>query len=96
MERFEAAGVAGAPIYEIPDFVADPHVAARGILLPIHDADIGTYPMHAPVPRLSATPGRVRAPGPKLGQHSEAIISDWLGLDREELDALKRDRVIEA
>lgn len=96
MNRFEAAGVAGAPIYEIPDFVSDPHVVARGILLPIDDPEIGTYPMHAPVPRMSVTPGRVSRPGPRLGQDSQSILSDWLDLSCEEVGALTRERVIES
>jgi crotonobetainyl-CoA:carnitine CoA-transferase CaiB-like acyl-CoA transferase len=96
MQRFEAAAVAGAPIYEIPDFVADPHVQARGILVEVDDPELGAYKMHAPVPRMSATPGRIQAPGPRLGQHSDAILSELLGLSAPELAALRGEGVVGA
>lgn len=51
MARFDAAEVAGSPIYEVSDFVADPHVKARNVLVEVDDADIGNYHMHAPVPQ---------------------------------------------
>jgi crotonobetainyl-CoA:carnitine CoA-transferase CaiB-like acyl-CoA transferase len=34
--------------------------------------------MPAPAPRLSATPGQVRAPGPKLGAHTDEVMREWL------------------
>ena len=36
------------------------------------------------VPRLSETPGSVDRPGPKLGEHTEEILSGILGLDAEQ------------
>jgi len=49
--------------------------------------------MHNVIPRLSATPGRLRRPAPALGEHTAEILGA-LGLDRAELDGLARDGVI--
>ena len=43
------------------------------------DADLGTVPLHTPFPRLSETPGTIRAPAPELGEHNEEVLS-LLGL----------------
>ena len=42
---------------------------------------------------LSATPGRVKAAPPTLGQHTGAVLQE-LGLHSEEIDALRHRRVI--
>lgn len=94
MERFDKSAVAGAPIYELPDFVSDLHVKARGILVDVEDPGIGTYKMHAPLPRMSVTPGRIHASGPRLGQHSAAVLSELLDLSEAEIAQLDGEGVI--
>jgi len=93
MEIFERAEVTAAPVYDIDQFMADPHVIAREILVDLPDDAMGHLPMHNVIPRLSATPGRLRRPAPALGEHSAEILGA-LGLDRAELEGLARDGVI--
>jgi crotonobetainyl-CoA:carnitine CoA-transferase CaiB-like acyl-CoA transferase len=93
MEIFERAEVTAAPVYDIDQFMADPHVIARDILVDLPDDAMGHLPMHNVIPRLSATPGRLRLPAPGLGEHTAEILGA-LGLDRPELDGLARDGVI--
>lgn len=90
---FEQAEVTAAPVYEIDQFVADPHVRAREIVVDLPDAEMGSVPMHAVVPRLSATPGKIRTPAPALGEHNEEILRG-LGLTDEEIAALRQRKVI--
>ncbi len=70
---FEEAGVTAAPVYDIAQFLEDPHVQERGIVVTAPDADMGELPMHAVVPRLSGTPGVLRTPAPTIGQHNDEI-----------------------
>src|SRR5688572_12024040 len=70
---FEEAGVTAAPVYDIAQFLADPHVQARGIVVDAPDDDMGTVPMHSVVPALSGTPGVLRTPAPAIGQHNGEI-----------------------
>ena len=44
-----AAGVTAAPVYDIGQFLEDPHVQQRGIVIEAPDADMGEVPMHAVV-----------------------------------------------
>ena len=86
---FERAEVTAAPIYDIDQFLADPHVQARGIVVDLPDEELGTVPMHAVVPRLSATPGHIRTPAPALGEHTATLLRE-LGVGDAELETLAR------
>src|SRR5204863_421816 len=72
---FEEAGVTAGPVYDIAQFLDDPHVQIRGIVVDAPDDEMGETPMHAPVPRLSRTPGVLRAPAPAVGQHNDEIYA---------------------
>jgi crotonobetainyl-CoA:carnitine CoA-transferase CaiB-like acyl-CoA transferase len=80
MAFFEKNEITAAPVYDIAQFMADPHVRARGILVDMPDDQMGTIPMHAVVPRLSASPGAIRRPAPKLGEHNAEVLS---GLEKK-------------
>ena len=90
---FAAAEVTAAPVYDIAQFVADPHVKAREIVTELPDDEMGAVPMHAIVPRLSGTPGEIRTPAPALGQHNTEIFAG-LGLDTTTIDDLRKRKVI--
>src|SRR5918995_971306 len=72
---FEEAGVTAGPVYDIAQFLDDPHVQIRGIVVDTPDDEMGETPMHAPVPRLSRTPGVLRTPAPAVGQHNDEIYA---------------------
>jgi crotonobetainyl-CoA:carnitine CoA-transferase CaiB-like acyl-CoA transferase len=90
---FEAAEVTAAPVYDIGQFIADPHVQAREIVTELPDAEMGSVPMHAVVPRLSGTPGDIRTPAPALGEHNNQILGG-LGLSGTAIDELRSRMVI--
>jgi crotonobetainyl-CoA:carnitine CoA-transferase CaiB-like acyl-CoA transferase len=93
MEVFSRAEVTAAPVYDIDQFMADPHVIAREILVDLPDTEIGHLPMHNVIPRLSVTPGRLRRPAPALGEHTAEILTT-LGLNRTAIDGLAREGVV--
>ena len=81
---FEQAEVTIGPIYDIAQILEDPHVIARELLADYPDADMGSFPMHHVVPRLSGTPGSIRTPAPRLGEHNRELLAE-LSLDHETL-----------
>ncbi len=93
MTAFAAAEVTAAPVYDIDQFLADPHVIAREIVVDMPDNETGHIAMHNIIPRLSDTPGRLRLPAPDLGQHTAEILGQF-GIDRATLEGLARDGVI--
>jgi crotonobetainyl-CoA:carnitine CoA-transferase CaiB-like acyl-CoA transferase len=68
---FGQAEVTIGAVHDAAGFEKDPHVIARGILVEVPDADLGHVPMHDVVPRLSRTPGAIRAPAPALGEQED-------------------------
>jgi crotonobetainyl-CoA:carnitine CoA-transferase CaiB-like acyl-CoA transferase len=93
MTAFAAAEVTAAPVYDIDQFLADPHVQEREIVVAAPDPELGRIAMHNIIPRLSATPGRLRTPAPGLGEHTEEILGQF-GIDRATLEELARAGII--
>ncbi len=93
MAVFEAAEVTATPIYEIDQLMDDPHVQARGVLVEAPDDEIGSVLMHNIIPRLSETPGRLRAAAPTLGQHTRTVLGS-IGYDAARLALLTAEGVI--
>ena len=93
MTLFEAAEVTANPVYEIDQLLDDPHVAERGVIVEVPDEELGGVLMHNVVPRLSGTPGMLRAPAPELGQHTREILGS-IGCDAGRIAALAADNII--
>jgi crotonobetainyl-CoA:carnitine CoA-transferase CaiB-like acyl-CoA transferase len=93
MAVFSAAEVTAAPVYDIDQFLADPHVQQREIVVDVPDAQLGSVTMHNIIPRLSDTPGRLRTPAPDLGQHTAEILGQF-GIDRATLEGWAKEGVV--
>ncbi|HEX6155389.1 MAG TPA: CoA transferase [Burkholderiales bacterium] len=71
---FEQAEVTIGPIYDVRQILEDPHFIEREILADYPDDEMEAFPMHHVVPRLLGTPGSIRSPAPKLGQHNREVL----------------------
>jgi len=54
----------------------------------------GTVRMVGAPVRLSETPGSVRTPAPLLGEHTETVLRERLGLDAARIETLRAGGVI--
>ena len=90
----EAAGVPCGPINTLDRVFADPHVQARGARIEMPHPLAKEVPLVANPIRLSESPVQYRHAPPTLGQHTEEVLSDWLGATAEEIDALRAKRAI--
>jgi formyl-CoA transferase len=73
---FEQAEVTIGPIYDVAQIVEDPHIVERELLADYPDPDMGLFPMHHVVPRLLGTPGSIRTPAPRLGEHNRELLAE--------------------
>lgn len=89
----EAADVPCGRIYTAADIHADEHYRARDMIESHPLADGARVDFPGIVPKLSATPGRTRWLGPRLGQHTEEILRG-LGYDAAAQDELRAQGVI--
>lgn len=87
---FEQAEVTIGPIYDVSQILEDPHFVEREILADYPDEDMGALPMHHVVPRLLGTPGAIRSPAPRLGQHNRELLA----LDESEYRQLLEKGVV--
>lgn len=71
LRAFEEAHAAAAPVYDMADYLRDPHVVARGSVV-----EIDGVPMYGPIARLSATPGAVRFTGRPLGADTDEVFAE--------------------
>ena len=88
LAAMEAAEVPASAVYSVADMFRDAQFAARGMFEPATLPD--GQSMHIPgiVPKLSGTPGSTEWLGPKLGEHTDEILTG-LGLAMVEIVALR-------
>ena len=82
------------PVYAIDEIFEDPHYAARENIKEVKDPRIGSVRVPNVVPRLTATPGGIDHLGPSLGQDSEDVYQQLLGLEEAEIADLRERGVI--
>jgi crotonobetainyl-CoA:carnitine CoA-transferase CaiB-like acyl-CoA transferase len=94
LSALEAAKVPCGPINNLAEVFADPHVQAREMVAHwTHsmgtDMDLVASPL-----KLLGTPVRRDYPPPTLGQHTDEVLQEVLGLDAAELQSLRSQHII--
>lgn len=79
-QKMLAAAVPAGRVYDAEDMIADPHMKARDALVTLDDDELGPVTMQGVFPKLSATPGGIRRPAPRIpGQDTATVLERWLG-----------------
>jgi formyl-CoA transferase len=92
--RMIEAGVPAGKIYRAPEMLADPHFAARESIVTLDHPRWGELPMQNVMPKLSKTPGVVRAIASQaVGQDNGAVWGE-LGISESELKAFAEQGVV--
>jgi len=94
VSQLEAAGVPCGPINDLAQMFQDPQVLARGLAVSMPHALAGAVPQVASPIRLSETPVEYRRAPPLLGEHTEAVLGDVLGLGADALESLRSSGVL--
>ena len=76
------------------DLLACEHLAARGFFVDVDHPDTGPHRFPGEIARLSSTPFKVRRRSPRLGEHSDEVLRDVVGLNDFDIAALKATGVI--
>ncbi|WP_313296225.1 CaiB/BaiF CoA-transferase family protein [Pseudomonas sp.] len=92
--QLEAAGVPCGPINDLAQVFQDPQVIERGLALHLPHALAGSVPQVASPIRLSDTPVEYRRAPPLLGEHTEAVMTELLGLDADAIARLRHAGVV--
>lgn len=98
VDALAEAGVPAGPVYDAEGIAADEHFAARGMLEAIDTAvdEETTEAIRYPgvVPRMPGAEGHIRWVGPDLGEHTEAVLTDVLGVSAADYSQLKDRGVV--
>ena len=94
IDALERAGVPCGPINDLAQVFADPQVQARGLRFELPHALAGSVPQVASPIRLSATPIQHRNAPPLLGEHTEQVLQQWLGMSTEQIAGLRAAGVL--
>jgi len=94
-ELLQGAGVDAAPVADFGDLQQDPQLAHRDHFHMVEHPVLGRHPVEGDALRFSAMAPRVDAPAPRLGEHTEHVLRDLLGMRAEELTRLSDAGVLE-
>ncbi|KAK6379198.1 hypothetical protein LTS17_006116 [Exophiala oligosperma] len=94
LEILEGSGMPYAAINDVKDTLDHPHVRARGMVTEVdHDA-CGQIKLVSPPVKYSESKTGVRTAPPTLGQHTEHVLTEVLGMDGQEVERLKASGVV--
>lgn len=90
----EGSGMPYAAINDVKDTLDHEHVRARGMVADVLHGACGPIKVVNHPVKYSATVAGVRSPPPTLGQHTDHVLADVLGLEAQEVARLRRDGVV--
>jgi len=93
-ERLQKAGVAAFPCLTAMGIIEDPQLRARDFFVTVNHPEVGERPVFGHPWRMSGMPKPVYTPAPLLGQHSDYVLRDVLGLPAEEAKRLVDEKVV--
>jgi crotonobetainyl-CoA:carnitine CoA-transferase CaiB-like acyl-CoA transferase len=86
-------GVPAGAVLDTMELQNDPSFERRGIMQTVQHPAHGPHKIPAWPVRIDGKPPRME-PAPGLGQHTEQVLDDWLGLRGPDVEALRRDGAI--
>jgi crotonobetainyl-CoA:carnitine CoA-transferase CaiB-like acyl-CoA transferase len=84
-----AAGIPAGSLNTVSDILDDPHVQARGLIHALDDLRLVGPPVG-----FSGTPPTVRTPPPMLGEHTDEVLAERLGLSAAEIAEYRANGVV--
>jgi crotonobetainyl-CoA:carnitine CoA-transferase CaiB-like acyl-CoA transferase len=93
VELLARAGVPVAPVHDRAAMIADPQVQHRQLVVETVHPSAGRIRQVRPPVRFSKTPTGLHRHAPRFGEHTDDVLTDVLGLDRETITALREHGV---
>jgi crotonobetainyl-CoA:carnitine CoA-transferase CaiB-like acyl-CoA transferase len=90
----QARRIPFAPVSTMGDLLRSEHLRARGFFATLAAPGIGEVTVPGAPYRFSRTPWQLRAPAPRLGEHTEEVLTQQAGVPAAELPALRAAGVV--
>ena len=94
LAKLQAIGVPSAKVARVSELVDHPHLAHRGQILNMDHPKAGTVPMQGFSVQFGASPMRLRHPPPMLGEHTSAILMEWLAMSADRIAELRESGTV--
>ena len=95
MEMLQAAGVPAGMVNDCHDLFDDPQLKHRNHFQYLTHPEIGRYATDRSEWDFSRTPGRLEHPSPLMGEHTEYVLREMIGLSEDEYRSLEADGALE-
>jgi crotonobetainyl-CoA:carnitine CoA-transferase CaiB-like acyl-CoA transferase len=90
----EKAGVPCAKVANIDEMIANPQLRHRGQIVEVPHPSGTRIPIQGVTMQLSQTPLSIRRALPHVGEHSDEVLHEWLGLGAADINALRERQVV--
>jgi len=94
VDLLSRAAVPAARVATIAEVADNPQLRHRGRIIPVEHPSTGSMPVMGPVIGLSESPAAIRRPAPRLGEHTDEVLREWLGLPPERIATLRTGGVL--
>lgn len=98
LEILNNAGIPVSPINSVDKLFVDPQIEARNMLVEVEQPGVGKIKVAGNPIKLSDIPAKEEVPedpAPSIGQHTEEILKNMLGLDEKRVNELMSKKVVE-
>ncbi len=93
-QALQQVGIPAYPSLDAIDMVNSPHVGARDYFVELEHPEVGTR-RHMGIPwTMSRTPCEVQRPAPCLGQDTDAVLTEIVGLSQDEIATLREKDIL--
>lgn len=86
----DGSGVPHSPVLSVDQALSHPQVAARDMITEVEDRQGRRYQLVRTPIHWTGRPGQPTKPPPGLGEHTEQVLEEWLGLAPAEIERLRR------
>jgi crotonobetainyl-CoA:carnitine CoA-transferase CaiB-like acyl-CoA transferase len=94
LAKLQAIGVPSAKVARVSELVVNPHLEHRGQIIHMEHPKAGSVPMQGFSVHFGDSPMRLNHPPPMLGQHTDAILEEWLAMTGDQVGALRKQGVV--
>lgn len=89
-DAFNAAGIPNSPINNIEMVINDPQIIERNMLVEVNHSVAGKTKIPGIPIKMSETQGIIEHASPTLGEHTEEVLMNMLGMDKETIEELRQ------
>ncbi len=90
----DQAGIPNGPVWTIGEALSAPQTLALGMVQELEHPKAGRIKVTGVPIQLGRSPGSVRLPPPTLGQHTQEILRELLGMSEKEVEELRTDGIV--